>query len=139
MVSGTGANFEPQVYMNRASLAVLLAQVYDKVVAMAAERGTSASEVVEDLAEDASLEAATAEEVLAQADELADVRDEIKKELLDKVSDEVKENFESRSEEFDQFVKTLSKDMSDEDVAKAVIELKEYDELFGDIIDSVTE
>ncbi|MBQ9605164.1 MAG: S-layer homology domain-containing protein, partial [Firmicutes bacterium] len=138
MVAGTGAKFEPKVYMNRASLAVLMAQVYDKVVAMAAERGTSVSDVVDEIVDEASAEEVTAADVIAKAAELQEVKETIEKEYLDKIADDVKDNFESRSAEFDQLVKSLSEDMSDEDAQKADVELKEYDELFSDIIDAVS-
>ena len=134
MVSGTGANFEPKVYMNRASLAVLLAQVYDKVVAMAAERGASVEEVVEEIVEDASLEEATAEDILAKADEVTAKRDKIVENIFSSLASDVQSNFTSRNTEYDQFLKTLSKDMSEDDIAKAQISLNEYDELFSDII-----
>ncbi len=134
MVSGTGANFEPKVYMNRASLAVLLAQVYDKVVAMAAERGTSVEEVVEEIVEDASLEEATAEDILAKADEVTAKRDKIVETIFSSLASDVQSNFTSRNTEYDQFLKTLSEDMSEDDIAKAQISLNEYDELFSDII-----
>ena len=134
MVSGTGANFEPKVYMNRASLAVLLAQVYDKVVAMAAERGASVEEVVEEIVDDASLEEATAEDILAKADEVTAKRDKIVETIYSSLASDVQSNFTSRNTEYDQFLKTLSKDMSEDDIAKAQISLDEYDELFSDII-----
>ncbi len=135
MVVGTGANFEPKVYMNRAQLAVLIAQVYDQVVAMAAERGVSAEEVVDEIVEEASSDETTAvaDVVKLAAHVKADV-DEIDADYYKDLKDDIKKNYDARKAEFEELYATISEDMSEEDAAKANVSLKEFDELFEDII-----
>lgn len=134
MVKGTGANFEPKVYMNRAQLAVLIAQVYDKVVAMAEEKGVSAEEVVDEIVDEATEEELTTADVVKLAEHVKGDIEEIDADYYADLDKDIQANYDARKAEFEELYATISEDMSEDDAAKANVSLKEFEELFEDII-----